>query len=120
MKFWKVAAGVLAAAAILPYQVIVTKENEEDAVSTVTVKSLLYTLEVAPKKDENGVITEEKDVNINIPSEIVNRGISFVSNKVAEVVALCKEKACHREADEEEEITIEIPAEEIEEAPAEA
>ena len=120
MKFWKVAAGLLAAAAILPYQVIVTKENEENTVSTVTVKSLLYTLEVAPKKDENGVITEEKDVNISIPSDIVNRGISFVSNKVAEVVAMCKEKVCSEQAEEDVEITIEVPAEEIEESPVEA
>ena len=113
MKVLKVALGLLAAAAVVPYQVKVTKENEDDVASKVTVKSLLYTVEAEPKRDENGAVINDHDVSIVIPSDAVKKVISVVSEKVSALLA--KVRPCEGCAEEvpAEEITIEVPAEEV-------
>lgn len=113
MKVLKVALGLLAAAAVVPYQVKVTKENEDDVASKVTVKSLLYTVEAEPKRDENGAVINDHDVSIVIPSDAMKKVISVVSEKVSALLAKVRPcEGCPEEVPAEE-ITIEVPAEEV-------
>ncbi len=115
MKLFKVALGLLAAAAVVPYQVAISKENEEDVASKVTVKSLLYTVEAEPKKDENGTVINDHDVSIVIPSDAMRKVVALVSEKVSALVEKVKPccGACPAEEVPAEEITIEVPAEEV-------
>lgn len=118
MKILKVALGLLAAAAVVPYRVEVSKENEEDVASKVTVKSLLYTVEAEPKRDENGAVINDHDVSIVIPSDAFKKVVSVVSEKVSGLVQMVKTtiaSATEGEGEEvpAEEITVEVPAEEI-------
>ena len=113
MKILKVALGLLAAAAVIPYRVEVSKENEEDVASKVTVKSLLYTVEAEPKRDENGAVINDHDVSIVIPSEALKKVVSVVSEKVSSLVAMVKSHEAPVEEVPAEEITIEVPAEEV-------
>ena len=113
MKVLKVALGLLAAAAVVPYQVKVTKENEDDVASKVTVKSLLYTVEAEPKRDENGAVINDHDVSIVIPSDAMKKVISVVSEKVSALIAKVRPCGGCPEEVPAEEITIEVPAEEV-------
>ncbi len=113
MKFFKVAFGLLAAAAILPYQVNVVKEDENADAKTITVKSLLYTVEIEPKKDENGAPTEERDVSIIFPSDLVKKVVGSVKSKIADVKAA---RAAAEEAVSYEDAEDDILVEDIPEA----
>lgn len=112
MKILKVALGLLAAAAVVPYRVEVSKENEEDVASKVTVKSLLYTVEAEPKRDENGAVINDHDVSIVIPSDALKKVVSVVSEKVSALIEMVKPSEVPVEEVPAEEITIEVPVEE--------
>jgi len=104
MKFLKTVLGLAAAATVIPYQVRVDDKDEATGnPGKVTVKSLLYTIEVDHKKDENGLLTGEKDVSLIFPSDALKSLICKVKSKVAD----CR---CHQEEDAEEE---EVPEEQI-------
>ncbi len=112
MKFWKLALGLAAVASVVPYQVKVAKESDDEPTGKVTVKSLLYTIVVEPKTDENGAPTDEHDVSLIFPSDAVGKAVSCVKSKIQDWKA-------HKEDDlPEEELTVEIPAQELEEVDA--
>ena len=59
MKILKVALGLLAAAAVVPYRVEVSKENEEDVASKVSIQ--LQLTDPAAKSRDRIVKKSEKD-----------------------------------------------------------
>ncbi len=120
MNFFEAALGVAVAVALVPYKVVVKKnEDEENAKKTVSLESLTYRAEVA-----DGV------ANVTVPAEGIKKVVKFVTEKcgiVREKAEVAKEKvtekvnavrakraakkAAAEAEDTAETITIEVPVE---------
>ena len=83
MNFFEAVCGVDVAAALIPFKTKVTPEGEdENAPKHITLESLVYRLDISPKKDENGEVTEGHDVALTVPADGIKK-----------IIAVCKEKA---------------------------
>ncbi len=84
MNFFETLLTVAVAVAVVPYKVAVDPiSEEENAPKKVSVESLVYRVDVTPKKAEDGTVG--RDISFTIPAEGVKKMFGFVKGSAVTV-----------------------------------